>query len=228
MRRMKALIIEDDAEQATFLGRCLYDSGFTCETVHDGVRGWERLQVRAYDLAIVDIVLPGLSGLELIRRTRERRIATPIIVVSSMGDVADKVAGLNAGADDYLGKPFSRDELLARAAAVVRRGNPSPVDDVIRYRDLVLDPRSHHVRRGDVPIELTAYEYRLLEHLLRHQGRILSPAIIAEAIWGLATPPQSKSVATRVYTLRKKLRVGNGPDIIENARGFGYFVRPER
>lgn len=224
---MKALIIEDDRELARYLDTCLYDFGFTCDVVNDGLRGLERLRNRAYDLAIVDIMLPGMSGLELIRRVREYRIATPIIVVSTMGEVEDRVAGLNAGADDYLGKPFARDELLARISAVIRRGNPSPVENIIRYRDLVLDPRSHHVRRGNTPIELTPHEYQLLEHLLRHPGRILSPEVIAESIWGLAAPPESKAVTTRVYTLRKKLRVGNGPDIIENERGFGYVVRPE-
>ena len=225
---MKALIIEDDREQAEFIKECLYDSGFTCDVAHDGVRGWKRLQEAAYDFAVVDIMLPGLSGLELIRRARAARIATPIIVLSTMGDVADRVAGLNAGADDYLGKPFAHDEFLARVAAVIRRGNPSPVEDVIRYRDLVLDPRSHHVRRGGTPIELTAHEYQLLEHLLRHPGRILSPEVIAESIWGFAIPPGSKAVTTRVYTLRRKLRVGHAPDIIETERGFGYLVRPER
>lgn len=224
---MKALIIEDDREQAEYLDHCLYDIGHECDVVHDGVRGLERLQTVAYGFAVVDIMLPGISGLEVIRRARQRRIATPIVVLSSRGDAADKIAGLNAGADDYLAKPFSFDELSARIAAILRRGNPSALDDILRYRDLVVDPRSHHVRRGDSRILLTPNEYLLLEHLLRHQGRIFSPSVIAEVVWGFSAPPQSKVVETRICTLRAKLRAGGGSDIIENERGFGYVIRPE-
>ena len=223
---MKALVIEDDRDQADFLCTGLRDSGYECDIVHDGVRGWEMILERMYDFAVIDIMLPGVSGLELIRRTRERRIPLPIIVLSAMGDVADRIAGLNAGADDYLAKPFAFGELAARIAAIVRRGNPSPVEDVIRHGDLVVDLRSHRVRRGDRYIELTQNEYLLLEHLLRHQGRVFSPEIIAESIWGFSAPPGSRAVSTRVYTLRQKLRARGETDIIENERGFGYVIRP--
>lgn len=224
---MKALIIEDDREQAAFLDQALYDAGYECDVAFDGLRGWERLRTTSYDFAVIDVMLPGMPGLEIIRQARERRIATPIIVLSSLGDVASRIAGLNAGADDYLGKPFAFDELAARISAVVRRGNPTRIDDLLRYRDLVVDPRSHHVRRGPHRILLTPNEYLLLEHLLRHIGRIFSPDIIAETVWGFASPPQSKAVEARIHTLRAKLRVGGGPDIIENERGFGYVIRPE-
>ena len=224
---MKALIIEDDPEQAAYLDHSLYDCGYDCDVATDGARGLERIRSDAYTFAIVDMMLPVVPGLEVIRRARLERITTPIIVLSALGDVASKVAGLQAGADDYLAKPFSFDELEARIAAVVRRGNPDPVDGVLRHRDLVVDPRSHHVRRGDNRIVLTPHEYQLLEHLLRHRNRIFSPAIIAEAIWGLTSPPQNKADETRIYSLRAKLRAGGGPDIIENERGFGYVIRAE-
>lgn len=224
---MKALIIEDDPGQAAYLDRGLYDCGYECDVAADGVQGFNRLRTGVYAFAIVDMMLPSMPGIEVVRRARLLRIATPIIVLSALGDVANKVAGLQAGADDYLAKPFSFDELEARIAAVVRRGNPDPVDRLLRHRDLVVDPRSRHVRRGDKRIFLTPHEYQLLEHLLRHRDRIFSSALIAETIWGLSSPPQSKAVETRIYSLRAKLRAGGGADIIENERGFGYVIRSE-
>lgn len=224
---MRALIVEDDRGQAEYLGTCLYDLGYDYDIVGDGVQGLTRLRTVAYAVTLVDVMLPKMSGFELVRRAREARVLTPVVILSALGDVADKVSGLNAGADDYLSKPFSLDELAARLAAVIRRSNPSPVEEVLRCRDLVVDPRSHRVRRGGQPIELTPNEYSLLEHLLRHPGRIFSPRIIAESIWGFAMPPQGKAVEARVCSLRRKLRVGGGPDIIENERGFGYVVHVE-
>ena len=224
---MKVLIVEGDRGEARDLANCLYDAGYDYEIATDGIRGLARLRVVSYAVALVEFILPRISGLELIRRMRLDRVSTPAIILSSLGDVADKVAGLNAGADDYLVRPYAQAELLARIAAVVRRGCPPSSEEVLRHHDLVVDPRSHRVRRGEQHIELTANEYLLLEHLLRHPGRIFSPRIIAESVWGLRAPLRGKAVETRVYSLRKKLRVGGRPDIIVNERGFGYVVRAE-
>lgn len=225
---MKALIIEDDPEQADYLNNSLYDCGYDCDTAADGAQGLERLRTGAYAFALVDMMLPSMPGIEVIRQARQAKVTTPVIVLSALGDVANKIAGLQAGADDYLSKPFSFDELAARISAVIRRGNPDPVAEVLRHRDLVVDPRSRHVRNGAHRIFLTHHEYQLLEHLLRHRNHIFSPAVIAETVWGITSPPQSKAVETRIYSLRAKLRAGGGPDIIENERGFGYVIRTER
>ena len=222
---MKALIIEDDRETADFVTEGLKAKGFACETAGRGQLGLEKIDNERFDVAVVDIKLPDISGFELIRLIRERSILTPIIVLSSMNTPADKIAGLNCGADDYLGKPFARDELLARIFALLRRATATHDSSALRVHDLVLDTEAHVVRRGNREIILRNGEYALLEFMMKNAGKTLSPARIVSAIWGTEYLPSSSVVETRVYALRRKLCAMGEPNMIFTVRGFGYVLR---
>lgn len=221
----KALVIEDDAQTAKFVACGLEARGFGVTVADNGRDGLDQIVTGRYDIAIIDIKLPDISGFELIRLIRDRMIKTPIIVLSSMNTPADKIAGLNCGADDYLGKPFARDELLARISALLRRVNDVRTDNDLQVHDLVLSPSTREAFRGKRPLVLTPGEFDLLAFLMRNVGKTLSSARIVNSIWGSDYLPSSSVVEMRICALRKKLCANGEPDMIFTVRGFGYVLR---
>lgn len=225
---MKALIVEDDREEASFVVASLEAKGFRCKHTINGGTGLRELATNSFDIAIVDVVLgDGITGLELIRRIRKRKVNTPIIVLSGRNLPTDKIEGLNCGADDYVGKPFARDELLARVDAVLRRSSDMSMKKtmVLHVKDLSICTNTHEVRRNGIPIELTTGEYGLLEYLMTNTGRTLSTRMILQRVWNVDSLPPSKIVESRICSLRKKLSPNGEPDMIFTIRGFGYVLK---
>ena len=223
---MKALIVEDDREEASFVSVSLAAKGFRCRRVASGEAGLQELTANSFDIAIIDVVLgDGMSGIELIKQMRNRKISTPVIVLSGRSLPADKIEGLNCGADDYVGKPFARDELLARVDAVLRRSSGAKNDRTLRVKDLSICTDTHEVRRGGRPVELTTGEYELLEFLMKNTGRTLSTKVILQRVWNVDSLPPSKIVESRICSLRRKLSPNGEPDMISTIRGFGYVLK---
>ena len=179
---------------------------------------------KAYDIIILDIMLPGISGLEVMRRARETGIRTPIVILSALGETADRIAGLKAGADDYLPKPFSFDELEARVQAVLRRTASAASENTLVYKDLAIDRARREVRRGTRTIALTDLEFRLLEYFMRNPGRRLPARLLLEKVWNFESS-LTNVVEARVYNLNKKLSEDGEPRCIVNVRGLGYELR---
>ena len=223
---MKALIVEDDREEASFVSASLAAKGFRCRRVASGEAGLQELTANLFDIAIIDVVLgDGISGIELIKQMRNRKISTPVIVLSGRTLPSNKIEGLNCGADDYVGKPFARDELLARVDAVLRRSSGAKNDRTLRVKDLSICTDTHEVRRGGRPIELTTGEYELLEFLMKNTGRTLSTKVILQRVWNVDSLPPSKIVESRICSLRRKLSQNGEPDMISTIRGFGYVLK---
>jgi len=223
---MKALIVEDDKVEASFVSESLATKGFRCKRVANGEAGLLELYANSFDIAIIDVVLgDGMSGIELITQMRKRKINTPVIVLSGRNLPADKIEGLNCGADDYVGKPFARDELLARVDAVLRRSSGAKSERTLRVNDLSVCTDTHEVRRGGRPVELTTGEYGLLEFLMRNAGRTLSTKVILQRVWNVDSLPPSKIVESRICSLRRKLSQNGEPDMISTIRGFGYVLK---
>ena len=223
---MKALIVEDDREEANFVCTSLESNGFRCRRVASGDAGLRELSTNSFAIAIVDVVLgKGISGLELIRQIREKEIDTPVIVLSGMNLPKDKIEGLNCGADDYVGKPFARDELLARVDAVLRRCSGMKKERMLHVRDLSICTDTHEVRRGGRLIVLTPGEYKLLEYLATNTGRMLSARMLLQKIWNVNGLPHSKIVEARMCSLRRKLSPNGEPDMIRTTWGFGYVLK---
>lgn len=223
---MKALIVEDDRVEASFVSESLAAKGFQCKRVANGEAGLLELYANSFDIAIIDVVLgDGMSGIELITQMRKRKINTPVIVLSGRNLPADKIEGLNCGADDYVGKPFARDELLARVDAVLRRSSGAKSERTLRVKDLSVCTDTHEVRRGGRPVELTTGEYGLLEFLMRNAGRTLSTKVILQSVWNVDSLPPSKIVESRICSLRRKLSQNGEPDMISTIRGFGYVLK---
>ena len=206
MATPKALVVEDDVETANFVASGLIDRGFACDCATSGVDGLRLISEKPYEIAIVDVALDGdFTGLDLIKDARQRGVNTPIIVLSSFNHAADKIVGLKCGADDYLGKPFARDELLARVEAQIRRSGSVRAAKVLKAHDITLCPETREVRRVQQPISLTSGEYALLELLMRNMNRTISFRAILQNVWNTDYVPSSKVVETRVCSLRKKL-----------------------
>jgi len=221
---MKALIVEDDRDNAAFVAKGLFGIGLTSEIAADGETGLARLSDGGYDLAIVDVQLPGISGLELVRQVREGGNRLPILILSSLNQPADKISGLNIGADDYLSKPFALNELTARVNAVLRRSIPAPTPGRLTVRDLTLDVLTRHVVRGGRTVSLTQKEYVLLECLCRNAGRTVSVGMILREVWQCDSAPLTTVVETMVCKLRRKLCERGESDLIRTVRGFGYVL----
>ena len=223
---MKALIVEDDKVEASFVSESLAAKGFRCKCVANGEAGLLELYANSFDIAIIDVVLgDGMSGIELITQMRKRKINTPVIVLSGRNLPADKIEGLNCGADDYVGKPFARDELLARVDAVLRRSSGAKSDRTLRVKDLSICPDTREVRRGKTPIRLTTGEYGLLKFLMTNAGRTLPTKMILQKVWDVDSLPPSKIVEARICSLRRKLSPNGEPNMIFTTRGFGYVLR---
>ena len=221
---MKALIVEDNMKQACYVETGLRRAGFTCEITTHGHTALELLSKSAYDIIILDIMMPDISGLEVMRRAHETGLRTPIIILSALGETADRIAGLRAGADDYLSKPFALDELEARVQAVIRRASPTLREETLSYKDVTINLRRREVRRGSRDIILTDLEFRLLEYFLRNPERRLPSRLILEQVWNFEGT-MTNVVEARIYALNKKLCENGESRLIRNARGLGYELR---
>jgi DNA-binding response OmpR family regulator len=224
---MRFLLIEDDEKIGRFILQGLRQEGHVVEWSRDGEEGLRFALDGSFDAAVVDVMLPGRDGLELVRELRARKKKVPVIILSARSDVDDRVAGLAAGADDYLTKPFSFAELGARLHALVRRSTGTSEPKQLVCEDLTLDLETRKVTRGDVTIELHAREFALLAYLMRNAGRVLSKTMILEHVWGYAFDPQTNVVDVLVSRLRRKIDHGFPEKLIQTLRGVGYVLRKE-
>ena len=221
---MHILIIEDDRKMSDYVRQGFERSGFTCQVVFDGEEGLAAVMQGGYDAAIVDVMLPKMTGIELIRRARAAGRVLPMIVLSARGSVEAKVLGLEAGGDDYLAKPFSMTELIARVQALIRRAAAIPEASLLKVADLEMDVVTHRVTRGGQRIALQPLEYQLLEYLLRNKGRIVSKATIMERVWDYAFNPNTNVIEVRVSHLRDKIDKNFAPKLLHTVRRFGYVL----
>ncbi len=222
---MRVLIIEDDSETATFLVKALKESGHTADWASDGISGLELAREGAFDVLLVDRMLPELDGLSVIQTLRKEGNQTPVLVLSALGDVDDRVRGLKAGGDDYLTKPYAYAELLARVEALSRRTIPGEQTTRIAVADLVLDRLSHAVTRAGEPIALQPREYRLLEYLMKHAGQVVTRTMLLENVWDYHFDPQTNVIDVHVSRLRAKIDKAFDKPLIHTVRGAGYVIR---
>jgi DNA-binding response OmpR family regulator len=227
---MNVLLVEDDERIVEFVRRGLEAQGHRVEVARAGLEALRRAPARDCELIILDLLLPDLDGREVCRRLRAAGVATPILMLTALDTLEDKVRGLRIGADDYLAKPFAFEELLARVHALGRRGasyRDAPAE--LRAHDLVLDLGSREARRGDRPVQLTPKEFALLECLMRTPGKVVSRALILEQVWGCSSHPLTNVVEVYIRHLRRKVDQGAPIPLIETVRGFGYRIRaPDR
>jgi two-component system response regulator MprA len=222
----RILVIEDEARIAQFLKRGLIYEGYRVDVAYDGQSGLDMARDAPPDLVILDWMLPGLDGLEVCKRLRAAS-DVPILMLTAKEDVQDRVTGLDAGADDYLVKPFSFDELLARIRALFRRITPSSRPEVLHFNDLSLDTGTHRAQRGDRYIDLTAKEYELLELFLRNPRRVLTRELIFDRVWGYDFGGESNIIEVYVRYLRQKTEEDSASRLIHTVRGVGYVLREE-
>jgi two-component system OmpR family response regulator len=221
---MRILVIEDDSKIASFIVNGLKQSGFAVDHCSDGEDGLARAQSISYDAAVVDIMLPKLDGLSVIRELRTKNIRTPFLILSAKATVDDRVRGLQSGGDDYLTKPFAFSELLARVQALIRRATQTPEPTRLTVGDLTMDLLKREVHRGEEKIELQPREFALLEYLMRHSTRPVTKTMILEHIFDYSFDPQTNVVDVLVHRLRSK--VDKGRAMIHTIRGVGYVLRP--
>jgi two-component system copper resistance phosphate regulon response regulator CusR len=221
---MKIIIVEDDKTVGQYVQHGLEEQHYHADLVDDGLEGLRLISGGKYDLAVLDLRLPGMNGVEMVRTLRDRGIGIPILVLTAQDALESKVAALRAGADDYVTKPFAFEELLARVEALARR--PRQVTTpVLRVGDLEVDTSTREVKRGGRPIELTPKEYAVLEYLMRHQGRVMSRTLITEYAWDYHFDPGTNIVDVVINRLRKKLEQNEGSKILHTVRGVGYVVK---
>jgi DNA-binding response OmpR family regulator len=225
---MRILVVEDERKVAAFIRQGLAEEGHAVEVAADGAAALDAVEAGPpFDLVVLDVMLPRRDGLSVLRDLRARRIQSPVLLLTARDGVADKVAGLDAGADDYLVKPFAFEELLARVRALLRRGRVG-AEPVLRLADLSLDPATRIVTRGRRRISLTAREYALLEYFLRNAGRVLTRPMITQHVWGLDFDPESNIVDVYVGYLRRKIDADGEPRLVQTVRGAGYSLSLER
>ncbi len=222
---LSILIAEDDPEIRTALERILTYEGYEVHTANDGAAALEAVEQHQPDLVVLDVMMPFVDGLDVARRMRAKGDRRPILMLTAREQTSDRVAGLDAGADDYLAKPFELDELLARIRALLRRVAPE-TDSVVTVGELSLDPRRHEVRRGDEVIELTRTEFEILHLLMRNDGIVLERGVMYERIWGYDFESSSRSLDVHVGYLRRKLEDGGHARMIDTVRGVGFVIRP--
>ena len=226
---MRLLIAEDDRLTADTLSKRLQEEHYAVDVCYRGDDALDYLRSAAYDVAVLDIMMPGMDGLTLVNRLRGEGIAVPVLLLTARDAVSDRVAGLNAGADDYLVKPFAYEELSARLRVLTRRKGDAAQPRTNRFSlcDLVVDADSRSVTRGDTPVSLTSREYALLEYLIRNQGRVLSRAQITEHVWSYDYEGASNMVDVYIRSLRKKIDEGRAKKLIHTVRYAGYVLREE-
>jgi two-component system response regulator MprA len=220
------LVIEDEANIAQFLERGLIYEGFRVDVAYDGQSGLVIARDNPPDLVILDWMLPGLDGLEVCKRLRAAS-SVPILMLTAKDTIPDRVAGLNAGADDYLVKPFAFDELMARVRALLRRSTTTTGPEILRFADLTLDTGTHRAIRGNRPIDLTAKEYELLELFMRNPRQVLTRDVIFDRVWGYDFGGESNIIEVYVRYLRQKTESEHEPRLIHTVRGVGYVLRED-
>jgi DNA-binding response OmpR family regulator len=221
---MRVLVVEDERKTASFVRKALQAEGFAVDVCADGDHALAAATATPFDAIILDIMLPGRDGLSVLRQLRERRNTTPVLLLSARGEVNERVEGLNAGADDYLPKPFELIELVARVRALTRRTSDNK-SSVLRISNLSLDTLTRRAQRGDVEIELTAREYRLLEFLMRSAGRPCGRMMILEKVWDYDFDPGTNLVDVYIRRLREKIDAAFEPKLLHTARGMGYLLK---
>jgi DNA-binding response OmpR family regulator len=223
---MRVLVVEDDKKIAAFLADGLKQATYAVDVAPDGTEGLHLATATNYDAAIIDLMLPGLDGLALIERLRTKRIATPVLILSAKRTVDDRVKGLRAGGDDYMTKPFSFSEVLARIEALIRRATRQTQPTSLSAGDLTLDLLSREAKRGDDALPLQPKEFALLEYMLRNQGRIVSKTAILEHVYDYSFDPQTNVVDVLMHRLRSKIDKGFDNKLIHTVRGAGYVLKP--
>ena len=225
MPGLQILVVDDDPALRAALDRALKLEGYQVTFAHDGRQALQLMTFNAQDAVILDLGLPLMDGVEVCRRARERGDRTPVLMLTARDAVSDRVEGLDAGADDYLVKPFALDELLARLRALLRRTVATPEESLIKFADVVLDLQTMEVRRGDRQVELTRTEFRLLELLMRNPRVVISRSRIYEQVWGYDFGASSNAIEVYVSYLRRKLEASGEPRLIHTVRGVGYTLR---
>jgi DNA-binding response OmpR family regulator len=221
---MRVLVVEDEKKTASFIRKALQAEGFAVDVCENGNDALAAATTTSFDGIVLDIMLPGRDGLSVLRQLRERKNATPVLLLSARGEVNERVEGLNAGADDYLPKPFALVELVARVRALGRRGG-EPKSTVLRLADLTLDTITRQAQRKGVTFELTTREYRLLEFLMRSTGRICGRMAILEKVWDYNFDPGTNLVDVYVKRLREKIDADFEPKLLHTVRGVGYVMK---
>ena len=223
---MRVLVVEDDSKIASFVVNGLKQNGFAADHASDGEKGLALAQTITYDAAVLDIMLPKLDGLSLLRQLRQSKILTPVLILSAKASVDDRVKGLQAGGDDYLTKPFAFSELLARVQALVRRATHTAEPTKLSSGDLSMDLLTREVMRNGQKIELQSREFALLELLLRHPGRAVTKTMILEQLWDYSFDPQTNVVDVLAHRLRAKVDKDFPVKLIQTIRGVGYVLKP--
>lgn len=223
--RMKILVIEDDREAADYLKKALAEAGHTAHIAGDGETGFALADAGEYDVMIIDRMLPKRDGLSVIAGLRSQGDTTPVLILSALGEVDDRVTGLRAGGDDYLTKPYAFSELLARIEVLNRRASAREIETVYRIGDLELDRLSHTVRRAGQDIILQPREFRLLEYLMRHTGQVVTRTMLLENVWDYHFDPQTNVIDVHVSRLRSKIEKGFDSPILHTVRGAGYMIK---
>lgn len=223
---MRVLVVEDEKKTASFIRKALQSENFAVDVTHNGNDALAAASATPFDVILLDIMLPGRDGLSVLRQLRERKNTTPVLLLSARGEVNERVEGLNAGADDYLPKPFALAELVARVRALTRRSGESKAA-VLRVADLTLDTVTHKAQRAGMAIELTAREYRLLEFLMRSAGRLCGRMMILEKVWDYDFDPGTNLVDVYIRRLREKVDADFEPKLLHTVRGSGYVLREQ-
>ena len=222
---MRILVIEDDREAASWLIKGLAESGHVVDHAADGEEGLSLAHEAVHDVLIVDRMLPKIDGLTIIRKMRESGLKTPVLILSALTDVDERVKGLRAGGDDYLGKPYAFAELLARVENLGHRANQAPLETKLRAADLEIDLLSRTVTRGGRPIVLQPREFKLLEYLVRNAGHIVTRTMLLENVWDYHFDPQTNVIDVHISRLRSKIDKGYDDPILQTVRGAGYMIR---
>jgi two-component system, OmpR family, response regulator len=222
---MKLLIVEDDAEAAAYLVNALAEAGHIADRAANGMDGFLAAKDGGYDVLVVDRMLPRMDGLSVIGRLRAEGVKTPVLILSALGQVDDRVEGLRAGGDDYLTKPYAFTELLARVEALGRRGASASAEQIYRVGDLELDRLAHEVKRAGREIPLQPREFRLLEYLMRHAGQVVTRTMLLENVWDYHFDPQTNVIDVHVSRLRSKIDKGFERPLLHTVRGAGYMIR---
>jgi two-component system, OmpR family, copper resistance phosphate regulon response regulator CusR len=224
---MKILLVEDDPKISAFVKIGLESSDCVIDIAYDGTVGEKLALSRKYDVMVLDVVIPGISGFELCKRIRNNNISAPIIILTSLDSVEDKLTGFDCGADDYLTKPFSFQELLARIKALNRRHREAIVSPDLKALDLELDTITKKVRRNNKEIYLTATEFKILELLMSNKGKVFDRILIAEKIWGFSFSSETNVIDVHINSLRKKIDKDSSNKLIHTKKGFGYMLSEE-
>ena len=222
---MRILVIEDDIETANYIAKGLKEHGHTVDQANDGKDGLFMALENNYAIIILDRMLPALDGLSILKTLRSSDKQTPVIILSALGEVDDRVEGLKAGGDDYLVKPFAFSELLARIEALLRRGEIKPDSSLLKVADLELDRLTHSVKRAGKSIDLQPREYLILEYLMQHAGQIVTRTMLLESVWDYHFDPQTNIIDVHISRLRNKIDRDFAPPLLQTVRGAGYCLR---